>query len=38
MPHQAAPLDKRLLRRPVQSLAHRAHDIGAALDAVLSGI
>jgi toxin CcdB len=38
MPHLAAPVDKRLLRRPVQSLAHRAHHISAALDAVLSGI
>lgn len=38
MPHLAAPIDKRLLRRPVLSLAHRAHEIGAALDAVTSGI
>jgi toxin CcdB len=38
MPHLAAPIDKRLLRRPVQSLAHRAHEISAALDAVVSGV
>jgi toxin CcdB len=38
MPHLAAPIDKRLLRRPVQSMVHRAHDINAALDAVISGI
>jgi toxin CcdB len=38
MPHLAAPLGKQLLRRPVQSLAHRAHDISAALDAVISGV
>jgi len=38
MPHLAAPLDKRLLRRPMQSIRHRAHDISAALDAVISGI
>lgn len=38
MPHLAAPLDKRLLRHPVQSIAHRAHEVGAALDAVTSGI
>ncbi|MGJ7511521.1 CcdB family protein [Variovorax sp. GT1P44] len=38
MPHLAAPIDKRLLRRPVLSVGHRAGDIGAALDAVISGI
>lgn len=38
MPHLAAPIDKRLLRQPVLSMAHRAHDISAALDAVVSGI
>jgi toxin CcdB len=38
MPHLAAPINKRLLRHPVQSMAHHAHDIGAALDAVVSGI
>jgi len=38
MPHLAAPIDKRLLRHTVQSIAHRAHDISAALDAVISGV
>ncbi|MDR0275419.1 MAG: CcdB family protein [Burkholderiaceae bacterium] len=38
MPHLAAPVDRRLLRHPVRSLAHRAHDISAALDAVVSGV
>lgn len=38
MPHLAAPIDKRLLRRPVSSIPHRAHDISAALDAVVSGV
>jgi toxin CcdB len=38
MPHLAAAIDKRLLRRPVLSMAHRAHDISAALDAVISGV
>jgi toxin CcdB len=37
MPHLAAAIDKRLLRRPVLSMTHRAHEIGAALDAVVSG-
>ncbi|MGB3275716.1 MAG: CcdB family protein [Castellaniella sp.] len=38
MPHLAAPLDKRLLRQPILSIAHRAHEVRAALDAVTSGI
>jgi toxin CcdB len=38
MPHLAAPISKRLLRHPVQSMRHRAHDISAALDAVISGV
>ncbi|MGB5806465.1 CcdB family protein [Castellaniella sp.] len=38
MPHLAAPLDKRLLRQPILSIAHRAHEVGTALDAVTSGI
>jgi toxin CcdB len=38
MPHLAAPIDKRLSRRPVQPLAYRAHDISAALDVVMSGV
>jgi len=37
MPHLAAPVAARLLRKPVVSVAHSASDIGAALDAVLSG-
>ena len=37
MAHLAAPVAARLLRKPVVSLAHRASDIGSALDAVLSG-
>ena len=38
MPHLAAPLDKRLLRQPLQSLTHRAHEVCAALDAVMAGV
>lgn len=38
LPHEAAPLDKRLLKTPVVSLRDRAHDIVAAADAVMSGI
>ena len=38
MPHLAAPIDKRLLRKPVLGIAHRAHEISAALDAVISGV
>jgi toxin CcdB len=38
MPHLAAAIDKRLLRRRVLSLSHRAHEISAALDAVISGV
>ncbi len=38
MPQLAAAIDKRLLRKPVLSLTHRAHDISAALDAVISGV
>lgn len=37
MPHLAAPVSARLLRKPVLSVAHIAGDIGAATDAVLSG-
>lgn len=37
MPHLAAPVAKHQLRRPVGSLANRAHEISAALDAVISG-
>lgn len=38
MPHLAAPIDKRLLRLPVLSVAYRANEVCAALDAVVSGI
>ncbi len=37
MPHLAAAIDKRALRKPVLSLAHRASELTAALDAVISG-
>jgi toxin CcdB len=37
MPHLAAPVAARLLRKPVVSIASRASDISAALDAVVSG-
>ena len=37
MPHLAAAIDRRLLRQSVLSLAHRSHEISAALDAVLAG-
>lgn len=37
MPHLAAPLSARLLKKPVASLASRAGEVAAALDAVLSG-
>lgn len=38
VPFEAAPLDKRLLKTQVASIRDRAHDIVAAMDAVLSGI
>ena len=38
LPHEAAPLDKRLLKTRVVSLRDRAHDMVAAADAVMSGI
>lgn len=38
MPHLAAPLAARALKKPVASLAHRAGEIAAAMDAVFSGI
>lgn len=37
MPHLAAPVSARALRKPVSSVAQHASDIGAAMDAVLSG-
>lgn len=36
-PHLAAPIAARLLKKPVTSLKHRASEISAALDAVISG-
>ncbi len=36
-PQLIAAIDKRLLRKPVASVAQRASDIVAALDAVVSG-
>ena len=38
MPHLAAPVAARLLTRPVASLGHRASEVSAALDVVLSGV
>ena len=38
VPFEAAPLDKRHLKAKVCSLHERAHDIVAAMDAVLSGV
>jgi toxin CcdB len=35
--HMAAPVAARLLRKPVGSLQHRASEVSAALDAVISG-
>ena len=37
MPHLAAAIDKRLLRKPVLSLARHASEFTTALDAVISG-
>jgi len=37
MAHLVAPVSARLLNKPVLSLAHRATDVSAALDAVISG-
>ena len=38
VPYEAAPLDKRLLKVKATSLHERAHEVVAAMDAVLSGI
>lgn len=38
MPHLAAPMSARLLRKPVVSLALSASAVSAAMDAVLSGV
>ncbi len=37
MPHLAAPVIVRSLKKPVTSLSHRASEVTAAMDAVLSG-
>jgi len=37
MPHLAAPIPIRLLKKPVASVAHRAGEVSTALDAVISG-
>ena len=36
-PHLAAPIAARLLKKPVLSLRHRASEVSAALDTVISG-
>ena len=38
VPFEAAPLDKRLLKVKTASLHDRAHEVVAAMDAVLSGV
>ena len=38
MPHLAAPLSSRLLRKPITSIAHRSGEVASAMDAVFSGI
>ncbi len=38
VPFEAAPLEKRFLKSKVSSAKDRAHDIAAAMDAVLSGV
>jgi toxin CcdB len=38
MPHMAAPVGAKLLRKPVATLRSQASDICAASDAVLSGV
>lgn len=38
LPHMAAPVAARLLKKPVMSLHHRASELSAALDAVISGV
>ncbi len=37
MPHLAAPVSTRLLKKPAGSLAYRSAEITGAMDAVLSG-
>ena len=36
--YQAAPISRRLLKKPVASLGSQAHEIVAAIDAVISGV
>lgn len=38
LPHLAAPVQIRLLKKPVMSLHSRADELTAALDAVVSGV
>ena len=38
VPFEAAPLDKRLLKKEIASVLERSHEIIAAMDSVLSGI
>lgn len=38
VPFEAAPLDKRYLKTKVDSVRQHAHDIVAAMDAVMSGV
>jgi toxin CcdB len=38
LPHEAGPVDARLLKGRVASLRSQAHEIGDALDAVVSGV
>jgi toxin CcdB len=38
MAHLAAAVPARMLRNPIASIGHRASDVRAALDAVVSGI
>jgi len=37
MPHLAAPIPVRLLKKAIASVAHRASEVSTALDAVISG-
>ena len=38
LPHQAAPVQVRLLKNPIMSLHLRANEMTSALDAVVSGV
>ena len=38
LPHQAAPVQVRLLKKPIMSLHSRADEMTSALDAVVSGV